>query len=227
LKSVGQAFQKLSSYSLSTSTIQAHSLQYWRERIYGYMLAAMLVLGLFALVPSVWMSLVVGYYGLAVFDVLAYLFVVGLFFLHGASYTLRAILLLAIGLSVGIIVFIVTGDEGAGFFWIFMVPPLASMLLGLNWGSVFLAVNIAIVAGIGVLISLRSPLLPRLLEFSVESWVVYAVNFVATNAIVTLPLGALLNGLFVSVEHEKQAQKEVKSGEESYRRIVETAEEGI
>ncbi len=206
MNGVRQFFQKLKTSNLSVEALREKGLQYWRERIYGYILATLLVVGVLALVPSVFLSFIVGYNRLGVFDIVVYLVVVVLFFLHGVNYEIRASLLLLIGLSVGIIVFIITGDEGPGLFWMFVVPPLASLLLGLRLGSYFLVLNAILIVGIGFLISLKSPLFPQLLAFSVATWVVYSLNFLVTNALVTIPLGALLQGLFASTEREKQTE---------------------
>lgn len=193
-----KTLRKLSAYNRSAGFIDPEGVQYWRERIYSYMIGAMLVFGLIVVIPSAWLSFSVGYTGLGIFDIFAYLAIVAIFFLRRLPYIIRAVFLMLISLAVGIVVFIITGDEGAGFFWIFAVPPLASLLLGLRWGTIFLLLNTLIVAAFGVLVATNSPAAPRILEFTLEGWIVYGLNFLITNAIVTLPLGALLNGLLHS-----------------------------
>lgn len=184
-------------------------LAYWRERIYNSMVSAMLVWGLLALIPSIWYSFASGLSGLGIFDLLAYFFLVGLYFLrNSAKYQLRALLLILLGLAVGTVVFFATGDEGAGLFWLFAVPPFASLLLGLSWGLFFSALNIAIMLGIGYIISTGAAQFPLLQEFTLGAWIVYGINFLAANAIVTVPLGALLQGLFSSVERQQTLQRD-------------------
>jgi putative nucleotidyltransferase with HDIG domain len=199
--------RKLVAYTQSAGTIDPQGVQYWRERIYNYTISAMVVLGLIVVIPSVWLSFSVGYIGLGIFDSVAYLCVLLIFFSRRAGYKVRAGALMLLALSIGVVVFLVTGDEGAGFFWIFAVPPLASLLLGLRWGLTFLSFNAVIVTLIGVQIAIQSPLMPRVLEFSVASWLVYSLNFLITNAIVTIPFGALLNGLRKSTAEARAARE--------------------
>lgn len=196
---------RLSSLTLSVEDMRERGLRYWRERVFSYALGAMSILGLVALIPSVWLSFVSGFIALGIFDIVAYLAIVALLLLRRQiRYEVRAAAVLFIGLSIGVIVFYVTGDEGAGLFWMFMVPPLASILLGLQWGFALFMINFAFIMVTGYLVVLESHLLPGLLEFGLGSWMVYAVNFLVTNALITFPLGALLNGLFFSAEREKK-----------------------
>jgi hypothetical protein len=121
---------------MSVDSIQEHGLQYWRERVFGYALMAMLLLGFAALIPSVWLSIRTNLYVVAIFDSLAYLLVLGLFFSRNRiSYNYRAAFLLITGLAVGVVVFYFTGDEGGGLFWMFMIPPLAACYLVFRQGS--------------------------------------------------------------------------------------------
>lgn len=201
----------MSSLTLAVEALQERGLQFWRERVFSYTLSAMLALGLIALVPSVWLSLLSGFYFLAAVDISAYLFVVGLLiFRRRISYNLRATFLLVIGLAVGIVVFYITGDEGGGLFWMFMVPPLASVLLGLQAGLFFFILNFVLIMITAFLVVIESPLMPGLTEFTIEGWAVYAINFLVTNALVTFPLGALLNGLFKTTEHEKKVVEDYR-----------------
>ena len=188
---------------------QGAGLEFWRERIYNSMVSAMLVWGLLALIPSVWLSFTSGLFGLGLFDLFAYIFLIGLYLLRGrAPYSLRALLLILLGLSVGVVVFFATGDEGAGLFWMFAVPPFASLLLGLPWGLFFSALNIAMFVGLGYLVFTGSSAIPGIQNLSFGGWAVYGINFLAANAIVTVPLGALLEGLFRSSERQQVLEQD-------------------
>jgi PAS domain S-box-containing protein/putative nucleotidyltransferase with HDIG domain len=203
--------QRLGLFTQASTAIQEQGPEYWRERIFNYMLSTMLLCGFFAVVPSVWLSFSSGLIGLGVFDILAYVFVGALHYARRISYEIRASIFLLLGLTVGLVVFYVTGDEGAGLFWVFVVPPLASLLLGIRWGAIFFVVNVCIVIVTGYLVTLGAPGFPRIAEFSTEGWVVYSVNFLITNALVTLPLGALLSGLFHSTEEAQNRLARIRS----------------
>jgi PAS domain S-box-containing protein/putative nucleotidyltransferase with HDIG domain len=204
--------QRLKSITMSVETLQGRGLPYWRERVFGYTLAAMLLLGFAALLPSVWLSIKSGLYLVAVTDVVAYLLVFSLIFLRRRiQYNHRAAFLLVIGLFVGIVVFYFTGDEGGGLFWMFVVPPLASVLLGLQAGFFFFFLNFVFIVITGYLVVLEHSWLPGLIEFDITGWSVYAVNFLVTNALITFPLGALLNGLFETTKREKQMEQDYQA----------------
>lgn len=215
-KTLRKISNRLSALTQPSDLIQKEGLDYWREIIYSYMLQGLLVLGLFAAIPSIWLSFASGLSGLGIFDALAYLYVVALVFLRNTSYSVRALLLLLLGFSVGVVVFFSTGAGGAGLFWMFAVPPLASLLLGLGGGLFFLVLNTLFVIGTGFLLEMDLPTRTGLSGFSLASWVVYGVNFVTTNTLVTVPLGALFNGLV----HSAQQEEKTKNFAE---RIIETS----
>jgi PAS domain S-box-containing protein/putative nucleotidyltransferase with HDIG domain len=199
----------LSDLNAFTESKPNADLDFWRERIFHRMLAAVLVWGLLALVPSVWLSFSTGLYFIAIVDVFAYSVALLIFINRKRiSYQIRALFFVLVGLTLGAVVFVVTGDEGAGLFWLFAVPPFASLLLGLRWGLLFFTIDTGLLAIIGILIFLEIPISDQLDEFSLGSWIVYCVNFLAANAIVTLPLGALLDGLFQSSAREKTLQQD-------------------
>src|SRR3990172_5913231 len=202
MRGVKEILSRFRYFTQPTGAIQAVGISYWRERIYYYMVSTLLVVGLLALIPSVWLSFQTGLYGLGVFDILAYALLIGLLFMGTAPYELRVLLLLLLGFSVGVVVFFATGDEGAGMFWMAAIPPMASLLLGLRWGAYFLALNAFFVIGAGYLIAQGSPATPGLTEFDLLGWVVFSINFLVTNAIITVPMGALLDGLLFSAEQE-------------------------
>lgn len=195
---------RLGLFTQATDVIQARGVDYWRESIYNTMLSTMVLVGLLAVIPSVWLSFVSGLFWLGIFDLAAYAVVVGLLFVHTIRYYVRATIFLLLALLVGLVVFFLTGNEGAGLFWIFLVPPLASLLLGLRPGTFFLGLNVIILIIIGVIVATNSPMFPRVIGFTLENWVVYAVNFLITNALVTLPLGLVLQGLFHSTEESQK-----------------------
>lgn len=180
-----------------------------------------------ALLPSVWLSFSTGLIGLGVFDIFAFFILVVLVWLRDGRYSLRANILLLLGYSIGAVVFIFTGDKGAGLYWIFTIPPLASLLLGLRWGLLFLGLNVITMVGIGALVWQGSQLIPDLLNFSLLGWIVYASNFVATNFMVTLPLGALLDGLLSSAEQIKSADQKAVNTEIRYRSLFEGMLNGV
>lgn len=204
MKAVRGVFEALFSFD---EPEQESAFEFWRERIFSNLISAVLVWGLLALIPSVWFSFSSGHQGLGIFTIFAGLYIVGLFFLRNrAPYSLRALLLVLLGVAVGIVVFFDVGAQGAGLYWLFAVPPFASLLLGLGWGLFFLALDMVLILGIGYLIGIGSTSVPGILSFTLANWVVYGVNYLAANIVVTVPLGALMQGLFRSTERRQRLQ---------------------
>jgi PAS domain S-box-containing protein/putative nucleotidyltransferase with HDIG domain len=192
---------------LFSATRQKEGVLYWRERIYGSIIKALLAGGFLALAAGVVFYLDTDQTALAIFAVLGYLVLVLLFSLRKKlNYQVRALALVFSALTVGLVFFFLTGDKGPGLYWIFVVPPFASLLLGLQWGAFFSAVNVVFFIITAILVAIHPPYLPKLSEFSLGGWIIYGINFLLTNAIVTVPFGALLEGLFQGAEREKQIE---------------------
>ncbi len=193
------------------SNLQA-GLPQWRERILDSLLAIVLVWGLLALIPGIWLSISLGRWGIVFVNLISY-GVSLLFFIYRKKipYTLRAALLVSVAFVLGAFIFIVTGDAGSDLFWIFVVAPLGSLLLGLKWGLVFSMLNIIFLAVIALLIASGVHVSERVSEFTFASWLVYSANFIAANAIVTIPLNALLEGLFKSAELQRRRLVELEA----------------
>ncbi|HEY4712185.1 MAG TPA: HD domain-containing phosphohydrolase [Dehalococcoidia bacterium] len=189
-------------------------VDFWRERVLHYMLLTALVLGLFALVPSVWLSLREGLFTLAIFDLLAYAYVLVIFIWRGLGYRTRAIMFAAIGYFIGIFVTLQLGAAGAGLYWIFVAPPMASLLLGLRSGILGIGLNALILVWLGYLITFQPQSFPQLASFSLPAWIVDGLNYLTANALVTLPLGALLDGMRFSFEREAQANVALSSAQQ-------------
>jgi len=203
LNAVGQFFQNLNISNLSVSALREKGLEYWRERIYAYALAISVGLGFFALIPNILFSFSSGPFWIGFFESFVYLYLLALLFFRRSNYKFRASQLILLNFLIGLSVFYFTGHE-AGMFWLFLVPPLASQLFGLRWGLNFLGLNTALILFSGYLVSIESTLLPGLLEFTTGSWVVFSLNLLIANALITISMGALLEGVFRSVEHERK-----------------------
>jgi hypothetical protein len=133
MRAAKEFFKRLNLFYQAQTTTRERGLEYWRERIYNYLISAMLVFGLLALIPSVWLSFTSDLAWLGIVDLTAYAIILLLALIKGIPYKVRAAILLFVGLGIGIAVFYATGDAGAGFFWLFAVPPFAALMLGLQW----------------------------------------------------------------------------------------------
>ena len=119
-------------------------LEAWRQRALDRVLPAVAVVSLPAVVGGVWLSLAVGPWWIAPFDIVAWLVLAALAAGRG-SYRLRASFVIGLVLVVGTVLIGALGPSGIGQIWLPPAPILGGLFFGrkglLAW---LLAVELAI-----------------------------------------------------------------------------------
>ncbi len=179
-----------------------HSLAAWRLAAFDRLVGLVLTVGLFVVLPSVWLGWQAGFTGLALFDLLAYISVFFVLRSQRLDGVWRARFMVGLVYLVGVVVLVFTGPTGAGLYWMFAFPPLASLLLGARAGVVALALNFLTLVFALLWTWLNVPLLPALHGYGVEGWFVVGINFLLVNAIVTLSTALLVQGLGNTLESQ-------------------------
>jgi hypothetical protein len=195
---------------LYPSSDEGH-IKYWQNRVmYGILLVGV-TLGLFAYVPSVWLSIKEGLYHIALLDTAAYLFILFLFFWKKASYLLRASGISAICYAIGLILVMVLGPFGGGPVWLFAFPLLAGVLLGFRISVAALVINAFTLIAIGVLIQTGSMYWYIPVLNPTWKWVVIFFNFILLNTITTVALTLVLRELRMALDHEKEMRRSLQN----------------
>jgi signal transduction histidine kinase len=170
----------------------------WRARILQSVLTACASGGLLAYVPSVWLSIHSGLFTIAVVDSIAYALILALARWRSGPHEVRTWALLIIGYTLGLLLLVLLGPSGAGYLWLFVVPVLAGVLLGLRASLYTSALNAITLAGVGILVARGD--LAWSSTYSAVTFGVVAVNFALLNTLTAACLGTLLRGLETTIE---------------------------
>lgn len=178
-------------------------LRYWRERILTVLLGSAVVIGIFAVVPSVWLAVNERLYFLALLDSAVYALALALFAGRRIPYSIRSLGALALLYVLGVGICLSVGFMSAGPFWLFTFAVLSGVLLGLKAAIVSLLLNLATLSVIGALIG--SGALGADLAFfrNIPHALVVGANYIVLNSLIAVSISILLEGLQDTAERQK------------------------
>ncbi len=171
----------------------------WRSSILRAALRAIVLLGVVAYIPSTWLAVREGVLGIALANSVTLAGAFALLLIPGLSYRVRAVGSIALMYLLALVLLLMLGPLGAGMVWLFAVPILAAVFLGV-WGAVFTSALAALtLMAVGALAT--AAVLPWTNELGHDPmlWLVYATNFVLLNGAVTACVSVLLRGMEESV----------------------------
>ncbi|WP_283108336.1 HD-GYP domain-containing protein [Shewanella electrodiphila] len=176
------------------------SLSYWRRIIFNRIFGLLAIICIPVYFTSVYLCIQSDLLLMAVFDTIVYAIL--LFIIWDNKLSDRRRFLIGCGLSycIGVGFLIAIGPSGAGFFWLFMFPPLTCILLGSQASKFAQIFNFISLILLGAAFYLDWHIWPDIEGYSVVIWLVVVINFVATNAIVTMSTAFLLDKLSNSLE---------------------------
>lgn len=167
------------------------NLDGWRARTLARMLTVVAVLAAPAAFGGAWLSFQAGIPGLAVFDIVAWVGLVGLA-TGRVPYRVRATALVLLFFVVGVVVLAVVGPNGVGHIWLTAAPMLAGLLFGRK------ALVACLVALEGSLVAVASLAIgrdwwPGL--YGPAWWLMVGASIACIALLVGLPMLELLAGL--------------------------------
>nr|WP_241906416.1 HD domain-containing phosphohydrolase [Shewanella sp. 10N.286.51.B7] len=176
------------------------SLSYWRRIIFNRIFGLLAIICIPVYFTSVYLCIQSDLLLMAVFDTIVYAIL--LFIIWDNKLSDRRRFLIGCGLSycIGVGFLIAIGPSGAGFFWLFMFPPLTCILLGSQASKFAQIFNFISLILLGAAFYLDWHIWPDIEGYSVVIWLVVVINFVATNAIVAMSTAFLLDKLSNSLE---------------------------
>jgi PAS domain S-box-containing protein len=185
-------------------------LDAWRDRVLSKVLRTVVVVAGLAAAFGIGLSMRVGLYGVAIFDAVAWVALVGVW--RGAlPYRLRAFTMVALLFLVGVVILGAIGPNGAGQMWLIGAPLTAALLSGRR---AFVGWLVAVEAALlGFALAARWydpwPLVP------VDGlWWVLVMSSVASVALlVGLPTLELLSGLESTMAARASARDTAQRGE--------------
>ena len=118
--------------------VQEDSL-HWRERIMFAIYLAAILLGSVSLVSSSRLAIQNGYWPLVAIYILVYLWAIIITFVRRIPFPVRAWSGLTMFYVLGLVALLTGGPGGSGRLWLFALPIVACLLLGLRAGLITLA----------------------------------------------------------------------------------------
>ncbi len=183
---------------------ESDAIRPWRHKLLQRTLAVGAIVGVVALVPSIFAALADGSLLIAISDAAAYAAWVVLLFARRLPYTLRAAAIVAIVLYLGVMLMFTLGLMGASFIWLAAPVFMAVLLLP---GVYVIATALVLVASIAVCTAL---LVTDALAWSLPlpAWFATIGNYVAVTSFISVAIVYLLSGISRSLGEERALSRE-------------------
>jgi two-component system, cell cycle sensor histidine kinase and response regulator CckA len=174
-------------------------IEAWRHRILAAVLLALVVFGLVAYVPSVWIAWSMREVSVIALDTVAYLAIVATLLARRARYVWRASILVLLTALLAVFFLVGFGFFAAGFEWLMAFPILAAVLLGLRAGLRAVVASALLLLGLGLLIPTGvfpwAATIPPGLPTAGPMWIVNSASALLLTALTTISVGVLFDGL--------------------------------
>ncbi|AZG73008.1 HD-GYP domain-containing protein [Shewanella livingstonensis] len=188
------------------------ALPTWRRVIFKRLFSVLALLSIPLYITSVYLCMVKNLWGMAVFDTAAYAILLFILYYPAISDKQKFTIGCYLSFGIGIGFLLAIGPSGAGFFWLFVFPPLCSILLGEKMAIVAQITNGVSLLLIGLAYHYQFVDWPNISGFSTLIWYVVVINFLVTNAIVTQSTSYLLGKLTHSLESTLASRKATVMG---------------
>jgi len=228
VEKTGQSWHTLERKRLPAHVWESDPLTRWQERIILVMCLIAIVLGPFALIPSLLLAYHEGLWKIVWLDCVVYATFVWIL-LRGSSVPLKvrayAACLVLYVLGVGLLFML--GPVGAGYIWLFGASVMLSTVVGLKAAFITLTLNALTLLAVAVYVAYGSPAWALHLENALEKWLVVTTNFLLLNAFVSLTTALMLNGLKRALLKEQEVGADLRRSEHYYRSLLQNIHEDI
>jgi len=216
--------KKYKSYSTPVKVFPHNGLIYWRKKLLLASLFIIVRLAPIAYIPSIILSVVQRFWGIAVADTAVYLIVIYLYLNRNLSIRFRIITVLVIIYLLGLLLVLAVGSSGAGYLWLFVVPVLTALLLEKKYAAGALILNSFTMILLGYFQYLNIPLFDFTSDFSTGSWSIITANFIFLNILATIPVMIILDGLESSMGEERDVRQRLEKQSDELLAAKENAE---
>ncbi|GGI68410.1 HD-GYP domain-containing protein [Shewanella gelidii] len=183
----------------SVNQISDVSIGHWRKLIFKRLFSFLAILCIPVYLTSVYLFAQDNNWLMVALDTVFYMLLLIVLFAKRLANSTRYLVGCYLGYFVGASMLLAIGPTGAGFFWLFIFPPLAAMLLGYQHSLYAQVINIFTLTLIGFAYHFGLLSWPSLPDFNATIWAVVSINFLVINAMLTLSISYLLNKLSVSL----------------------------
>ncbi len=206
---------------LSKEDRHAAPLKYWRARIIFILYFAAVSLGPVALIPSLILSVIERLWIIVILDIIVYSIVVFAYFKRNISTRTRTWAAVLIFYALGVVLIFVLGPKGAGYIWLFGASVMAGAMLGIHSGLFSLMMNLIAMTVAGVYVHFASPAWSLHMENASTAWLVVSTNFLLVNALITITVSIIFDGLKQSLQQEQKTNEHLQEGRRQLRTIFE------
>ncbi|CAN7692155.1 EAL domain-containing protein [Pseudoduganella sp. LjRoot289] len=188
-----------------------NDVAHWRAQIFMRILQFVLGLGMITAVPSIILSISEGLWSVAVLDVVALAWIVGIWRWRSVPFNVRVMNFLAVTFVFGVGLLVKVGPVSQ--IYLMAVPVLAALLLGLRAGLWALAIDTAALLVIGYYTN-SMPDLVGLELAAFLKWCVITLNYLFITAVLTLSCGVLLKRLESSIADLRATAASLEQGKQ-------------
>lgn len=199
-------------------------LLYWRERILYNFAIITIYIGFLILIPSVLVSIQSGVNSIAIIDIIVYIYLVYIFTSRKLSFRLRINSLLVLIYLLSSALLLLLGPYGAGIVWLFTVPLIAGIFLGLKPALQALMLNFITLTLMGLVVYFDPYPLFQISDYGFGGFIAVSLNFLVINVLFSVSLGVLLDGLENTMNEEKKLRKILNNEKQIMMKLKEKAE---
>ncbi len=192
---------------LIEKTAEGDSLTFWRRVIFYRIFTLLAIACVPVYFTSVYLCIQADLLSMAVFDTIVYAILLFIIYDKNLSDRTRFSIGSLLAFSIGFGFLVAIGPSGAGFFWLFIFPPLTCILLGKKASNLAQVINAVSLVILGFAYHFDLHIWPSIDGYNWVIWAVVVVNFIVTNAIVTISTAYLLGKLSSSLESTSTSRR--------------------
>lgn len=200
--------------SLLVYSGEVRDIQYWQEKILSAIYFILSVLGMFVYIPSVYMAFTNELWLVIVIDSLAYVSIVAICFAKELSFRFKTFFILSsmylIGISMQFLI-----DADYSLMWLFSVPIMAAILLGLRAAIIAVFVNMLTFVMSAYFIQEGLVKWSNIEEDLISGWAILGVNFIFLNLITSVAISIVVKQLSHSLDMVNSANKQLDEKQHS------------
>jgi signal transduction histidine kinase len=197
---------------------------FWRERILHSLAFLVVYLGFIVFIPSFIASITNDAIIIAYIDTVVYLYLLILFTSKRIHFEFRVINLLIVFYVLSVFLMLILGPYGAGMIWLFCIPLLAGILLGLKPAIRALLVNIGTLFVMGIVVRVDPSPFFLIADYSFDGFIAVSLNFLVINTVLAASTGILLDGLAETMKKEEQLRQKIEEEKNAMQSLKEKAE---
>lgn len=188
---------------------ETNGLPQWRERMFFFTLGPGLILGLLAYLMALPVLAKNGHYLVLTLDSVMLALTMAIFMLRRLALAIRVVALLLMIYLIGLAIMVTIGPLSSGPFWLFSIPILAALYLGLRPALLCLALNLATLLALTWCCQTGQVVWAEGLAAYKDQWLIIVSNFLFLNAATALPVAILVGGLEGSLRRQRSVAREL------------------